>query len=342
MTVAISRSFGEVTRLAADLLSAAGLASRKALLTARTLAVAEAWGLPSHGLLRLPTYLSRTKAGGYPTDAELVVVSDTGPLVVFDGGGGLGHWQIFDALEHLYSRAGRWGIAGAAIANSGHCGALGVYAASAVQQGYASLVFSSGPPAMPPWGGTAKLLSTSPIAAAFPHAPRPILIDMAMSTVARGTIAAHALRGEPLQEGWAFDSYGQRTTDPMAALSGMLAPAGGPKGYALAFMVEALTAGLVGPALSSEQPDFFDARSFGALQGIAHLILLIDPAKTVSPETPRAAIDRLAELVYVAESAGGRAPGNRRPDIAELTDDYPLNIDAKTWAIVSDLNPLTQ
>lgn len=35
----------------------------------------------------------------------------------------------------------------------------------------------------------------------------------------------------------------------------MLAPLGGPKGFALAFLLEALTCGLVGPALSAEVSD---------------------------------------------------------------------------------------
>ena len=69
---------------------------------------------------------------------------------------------------------------------------------------------------------------------------------MATSAVARGKIAAHADRGAELPPGWALDSSGEPTTDPLAALHGLLAPMGGAKGFALALLVEALAGGLAG------------------------------------------------------------------------------------------------
>src|SRR5690606_13252056 len=131
--------------------------------------------LGSHGLLRLPIYLDRLRAGGYAADAELKVVTDLGAMIVLDGGGGLGHWQLSEAIELAAPRARRFGIAAVAIGNSGHCGALGVFAADAASAGLASLVFSCGPAALAPWGGTGRLLSTSPIAAGFPASPRPLV-----------------------------------------------------------------------------------------------------------------------------------------------------------------------
>ena len=150
-----------------------------------------------------------------------------------------------------------------------------------------SLVFSCGPAVLPPWGGDQKLLSTSPIAAGFPLQPRPAVIDLALSTVTRGKIAAYAQRGERLPDGWALDADGQPTTDAHAALTGMLFPLRGVKGFALAFLVEALTAGLTGPRLSKDLPDFFDETSYSQPQGISHLLILIDPTHPMSVATRR-------------------------------------------------------
>jgi hypothetical protein len=50
-----------------------------------------------------------------------------------------------------------------------------------------------------------------------------------------------AWAGEPIPEGWAF-AEGKPTTDPAAALTGTMAPAGGYKGVGAALMVEVFAA----------------------------------------------------------------------------------------------------
>jgi (2R)-3-sulfolactate dehydrogenase (NADP+) len=325
-------TYGEVVDLATDLLVATGLARDHAALVGRALGLAEVWGLSSHGLLRLPVYLDRLGAGGYAVDAELATITDLGALMVFDGGTGLGHWQLSRAVERAIPRAQQFGIAAAAIGNSGHCGALGVYAADAAEAGMASLVFSCGPAVLPPWGGGQRLLSTSPIAAGFPLQPRPAVIDLALSTVARGKIAAYAQRGERLPDGWALDADGQPTTDAQAALTGMLAPLGGAKGFALAFLVEALTAGLIGPRLSKDLPDFFDETSYSQPQGISHLLILIDVTRSDVGGDPEAVRARFERLASETAKAGGRPPGARRPAPSEVDGDVPVDIDDRLLA----------
>jgi len=319
--------YDEAVQLSTDLLMGAGHDQTKATAVARALGLAEAWNLSSHGLLRLPSYLDRIEAGGYAADAQLQPVTDLGALMVMDGQTGLGHWQLSQAVDLAVPRAKQLGLAAVAIGNSGHCGALGVYAADAAEAGMVSLVFSCGPAVLPPWGGTERLLSTSPIAAGFPLFPRPAVIDLALSTVARGKIAAYANRGEALPEGWALDSSGQPTNDPYKALTGMLSPLGGAKGFALAFLVEALTAGLVGPQLSKNIPDFFDRNSLSQPQQIAHLLVLIDPARADVNGDPQAAAARFAALAAATHSAGGRVPGGRRLAPSQVGPELILNID---------------
>ena len=303
--------YSDAVQLATDLLAGVGHDHHKAEAVARALGLAEAWNLSSHGLLRLPIYLDRVEAGGYAADAQLKPVTDLGALMVMDGQTGLGHWQLSQAVDLAVPRAKQFGLAAVAIGNSGHCGALGVYAADAAEAGMVSLVFSCGPAVLPPWGGTERLLSTSPIAAGFPLSPRPAVIDLALSTVARGKIAAYANRGEALPEGWALDSSGQPTIDPHEALSGMLSPLGGAKGFALAYLVEALTAGLVGPQLSKNMPDFFDRNSLSQPQRIAHLLVLVDPTRADVNGNPQAAAERFVALAAAPHDAGGRVPRAR-------------------------------
>lgn len=322
--------------LATRLLESTGLAADKARETARVLVLAERWGIGSHGFLRLPIYLDRTKAGGFPADAELVTTLDTGPLLTLNGGGGMGHWQMTRATREAVARASRFGVSAVAVGNSGHCGALGVYAADAASSGMVCLVFSCGPAVLPAWGGTRPLLSTSPLAAGFPLAGGPVIVDMALSTVARGKIAAYAREGKALPDGWALDSEGTPTNDAQAALTGLLAPLGGAKGFALAFMVEALTAGLVGPLLSADVPDFFSTESQDRPQSIAHLLIVLDPGKLDAGGDPDAAAQRWLDLAERTRDMGGRVPGSRRISVDELSGTDVLEVPDELWAELQD------
>jgi len=324
----------ELRELATAAFTTAGLSKTYAQQSADVLIAAEAWGLQSHGFLRLPVYLDRLASGGYNKAAKLVAQQDTGPLAVFNGQQGLGLWQMVQASEEAAMRAKKYGIAAVAVADSGHCGALGYSVDQLARQGLVGLAFSTGPATLPPWGGNKKLLSTSPIAAGFPIDGVPIVIDMALSTVARGKIAAMAKTGEPLPDGWALDAYGQATNDAKEALEGMLSPLGGAKGFALAFMVESLTAGLIGPTLAADAPDFFDKGAYDQPQGIAHLVIAIDPSLTDGSGISNRARKRLTDLTVRTKSAGGRAPGANRRSLAELSEDEVLEIDLELYRTI--------
>lgn len=300
---------GDARRMTIDLLVAAGVGRIESEDTAEALLLAEAWNIPSHGLRRLPWYLRRLSAGGINPNARLEEVRSRGATLAYDGGGGLGHWQAWQAAHDATDRAREHGIGMVSVSNSNHCGSLGVYALPMLRAGYIGVVFSNGPGVMPPWGGTDALLSTSPIAAGIPCGPEHAIIDLALSAVARGKIFTRLVDGEPLPEGWAVDKHGVPTVDPEVALAGMLAPLGGAKGYALAFLVEGLTGGMVGPKLSADVVDMFDADRLDVPQGIGHLLVAIDPAGFDGDGLGR---ERLDDLRGRVGSSGGRLPGGRR------------------------------
>uniref|UniRef100_UPI0013D66CBB Ldh family oxidoreductase n=1 Tax=Proteus mirabilis TaxID=584 RepID=UPI0013D66CBB len=62
----------------------------------------------------------------------------------------------------------------------------------------------------------------------------PIVVDLALSTVARGNIVAAKQKGEAIPAGWALDPEGRPTTDADQALKGTMVALGGAKGTALA------------------------------------------------------------------------------------------------------------
>lgn len=316
----------EAEDLAAQALCSIGVPSVQARTTAQLLVTADVWGIGSHGLLRLPHYLQRLVAGGQSATACLEVVRDTGPVVAYDGHDGLGHWQLWQAATVAADRAAGYGIAAASVGRSSHCGALGLYVAPAVRKGLLALVLSTGPAVMAPPGAASPQLSTSPLAAGVPddHGGWAI-IDLATSAVARGRIAAAARRGETLPTGWAVDANGQPTQDPAAALAGMLTPMGGTKGFALAYLVEALTGAAVGPALATQAADMLNPAHNDRPQRLGHLVITLDPA-TVDVDGHGPA--RQSLLGHNVTAAGGRIPGASRALPGDTPPDAVIDIAA--------------
>ena len=312
---------GAAITKATEQLVAAGMDSAKAATSAHAIVASDRWGIGSHGLMRLPFYLDRLKAGGINPKAELKKVTDMPGLVIFDGEDGLGHWQIQHAAQLAAERAKVNGIAAVGVGRSSHCGALGIYVWPMIDAGLVGITFSTGPAVMPPTGGNKPLLSTSPLAAGIPTNP-PTVVDLATSAVARGKIQAKAQAGAELEPGWAFTKDGAPTTDAKEALAGMLAPLGGAKGYALAVLVESLTGVLIGPTLSKNIPDMFNHDFDKAPQEIAHFVIAIDAAKlSVDGENTR-----LADFAGEVNRAGGRLPGSNRvnPGKLNLADEITI------------------
>ena len=313
----------------AKLLANSGVPSDKAELTARAIVASDVWGNASHGVIRLPFYLKRIESGGVNPEAELRIISARGAIVGMDGNDGLGHWQLWEAAALGVQKAKEFGISLISVKNSSHSGALGVYLYPALDAGQIALVFTNGPAVMPAVGGSSPLLSTSPIAAGIPAKP-PIIIDLATSAVARGKIAAAAKNGESIPEGWAVDRDGNPITDAKAALQGMLAPLGGAKGFALGLMVEALSAGLSGGALSTDVKDMYNAADDASAQSISHTVITVDP----NDLGDAASYTDFQKMSAQITASGGRVPGAKRRHPNSI-EDVALTI---APAVLEDLN----
>ena len=183
---------------------------------------------------------------------------------------------------------------------------MGLTVARLAEAGLVGLMVANTPAAMAPAGGRRALLGTNPIACAFPMTGAdPVVIDLSLSTVARGRIVQARARGEPIPEGWALDAAGAPTTDPEAALAGTLLPLGGAKGAALALMVEALAAGLTGARYAFEASSFLDAE--GGPPATGQMLLAID-ARATGGDLRH--LDAL--FAAIAAEPGVRLPGQRR------------------------------
>jgi LDH2 family malate/lactate/ureidoglycolate dehydrogenase len=156
---------------------------------------------------------------------------------------------------------------------------------------------------MAPWGGMRKIVGTNPWSFAAPagrHAP--MVLDIANTGVARGKIYLARNRRERIPEGWALDAEGLPTTDPQAAIDGIILPMAGHKGYAIASMVDVLTGVLSGSAFLSgvNGPYKYDQKS-----GSGHILIVLDVERFQPLAEFNARMERfIAEIKAVPRAAG--------------------------------------
>ena len=306
-------SLAEAEALARDALAAAGAAPGMAAATARALVAAEAQGQAGHGLSRVPQYAAFLRNGRADGAAAPKVVAERGGAALVDAGHGLAFPALDLAVREAVARARSHGVALVGMTNSQHSGAMGLPVEALAREGLVALAFTNSPSAMPVPGGRRPLMGTNPIAAAFPRRnAAPLVVDLALSEVARGKIMIAAKAGKRIPEGWAIDAEGRPTTDPNAALSGAMLAMGGTKGALLALVVELLCVALTGAAFGFEADSFFQDE--GNRPRLGQALLAIDPGALAGQS---AYLERVETLISAMLADDGvRLPGSRRAGLA--------------------------
>ena len=301
-------SSGDAIQRVAAIFVREGCSAGNAQSVARALVAAEADGLGGHGLSRIATYLQMVRAGKIDGSAQPSATRTRPGVLVIDAAHGFAYPALDLAVAELPAIASEQGIAAASIRRSSHCGETGLPCEALAQKGLVALLFANTPGAMAPWGGRRLVFGTNPIAFAAPLQGRePVVVDLALSRVARGLIVAAKQRGESIPQGWALDAEGNATTDPDRALAGSMIPLGDAKGAALAFMVEVLAACLTGANLAFEASSFLDDK--GPPPATGQLLLALDPSAFGHVQFG----ERIAALAGAIEhQPGTRLPGARR------------------------------
>ena len=250
-------------------------------------------------------------------------------VVTVDACCGFAFSAFADGLPVAAQAAKESGVALLAVRNSHHAGVLGFPVADLAEQGLVALGFANSPASLAPYGGTKVTFGTNPLAMACPrkNAP-PLVIDLSMGLLARGKILQAAKKGELIPEGAAVDAQGNPTRDPAKAFDGALLPFGGPKGYALALIVEIMSAALTGAALAIEASSLFTPD--GPAPRLGQSFLIMDPAVTAGANF----VDRVEQLLtFITDQPGTRLPGDRRMGLsqqARQSNSIDLSVDLLT------------
>lgn len=338
-TVSVTLSPDEATAFAAGLLQSSGVPEGDAGVAASALVRADVRGIDTHGIVRLPGYLTRLDKGLVTAAPRLTFDRITPSVARLDGQDGLGFVIASRAIDEAVTMAQDAGIALIGVRNSTHFGMAATYLLKAVEAGCLALVFTNASRALPPWGGTEEIFGTSPFAAAAPNAGGlPFILDMAPTVVARGKIRKAAREGREIPDTWALDGEGKPTTDPEAALKGTLLPIGGPKGAGLSMLMDILCGVLTGANFAGGVGDQY--KNFDRPQGVGHFILVMKPDLFISAEDFAARMGELVATVKANPKASGveeiYMPGEpeARTEAARRADGIPYR--------KQDLEPLVE
>ena len=305
----LSLTLDEILELAKKTVLANGCDEETATILANLIMKAERDGSLSHGLFRLPAYVSGLKSGKINGKARPEVKKISTSVIKVLGNNCLAPVVLNKSIPELVKAAKENGVSVLAINNSHHMAAMWFETEMIAEQGLVAFACTSYKPAVAPAGATKPLFGTNPISFAWPRPGKtPVVYDMATASMAMGEVQVAKREGHKVPLGTGLNKEGKQTTDPgEIADGGVLLPFGGYKGSGIAMMVELLAGALVGDNFSFETAAK-DNKDGGPPSG-GEFILAISPEKLAG-----SGWDKHADQFFnkMQEMDGVRLPGERR------------------------------
>jgi LDH2 family malate/lactate/ureidoglycolate dehydrogenase len=251
------------------------------------------------GVQQLPTYAERIRTGVVDVEARFEITARHAGVALADANRGLGSVSATKAMNLAVELAAAQGIGAVGVRDSTHFGIAAYYAMLALPHDFIGIAMSNAGPEIAPWGGAQAVVGTNPWAVAVPAGRElPVVLDIANSTSGKGMIGWFAREGRAIPDDWALTVDGRRTTDGELGLAGTLFPLGGPKGYGMAVVVDALTGVLTGSA--------FGLACFGSeWQNVGHLLIALDLSKFGPVPDFKARMDALIGQIRSSPLAPG-------------------------------------
>src|SRR5881397_224412 len=334
-----------------EALTKIGVGETDARITADVLVTTDTWGTFTHGTKALRAYIRRLRGGGLRKTGTPRVVDEGPAWALIDGDSSLGMVSSVFAMKTAMAKAATAGIALVGLRNNCHYGAAGYYAAMAIEKNMIGFSMANDIPTVNAPGARGPVMGSNPFGFAAPAGrEKPILLDMATSTVAGGKVFAAAALGKAIPAHWLLDADAKPTTDPtLFSHAASLTPLGGYKGYGIAFLIEVLSAILTGAAIRWEVLSWtFSDPSKPTGHGAAFLAVHI--ASFMPVEKFKDRMDRTIREIRGSEKAAGAdriyLPGEmewerREKALVEgidLPDDVVASLRALAEELQLDLN----
>ncbi|OKL56178.1 hypothetical protein UA08_08562 [Talaromyces atroroseus] len=285
------------------ILTGNGVSDEHAKVITQCLVQADLRGVDTHGSNRIPSYMKRIRQKVLNPSATPQLQQVTPAAAIVDAQNGFGFVAAHMGMQKAIEMAQVFGIGLVSVKHSNHFGMSAWLVQQAIDAGMMSLVFTNSSPALPVWGGKSKLMGVSPIACGAPAGKeRPFILDMAPSVAARGKIYKALRRGEKIPTEWALDAEGNMTDDPAKAIEGVMLPMGGPKGSALAIMMDVFSGVFSGSAFAGNVTGPYDPSKAA---DVGHFLVAIKPDLFMGLDDFKSRMDYLYQRVVGSDKMAG-------------------------------------
>lgn len=316
-----------------QLFQAVGVPADQAAQASHHLVEANLVGHDSHGVIRVPNYVSALRRGSIKPIGDHTVVRETPAALTVNANNGFGIVMGYQAMQWAVDRAQQHTLGAVAVHQSSHIGRLGAFPPLAAEQDCIGiLMLNGGSRFTAPFGGTARRLPPNPIAISVPTlAGPPLMLDMTTSMAAGGKVDVASARGKQLPAGWLVDAQGNSVTDPNLFRDGEVAmlPLGGElgyKGYGLAMMIDAIAGGLSWAGCSTAQP---------TRGGSGWLALAIKIESFIDINEYKAEVQKLIDWVKSSPTMPGTEkiylPGELEEETRRQREAEGIFIEEKSW-----------
>ena len=304
-----SLELNKIYDLAYNVLKKHGCDEFNADLVATTVTHAERDGSVSHGLFRIPGYISSLKSkkvNGVSRPSNKFLTQNA---IRVEGDLGFAPVAIRVGLPELVKTTNKHGVGVLTITNTHHFAALWHETEFLAENNLIGIACTAYKPSVAPAGAKKPLFGTNPISFSWPRKNNtPVVFDMATSTMAMGEVQVAARDGHKVPFGTGLDKEGKKTDDPsLIANGGVLLTFGDYKGSAIAMMIELLAAGLVGDLFSFEAKEE-DNNDGGPARG-GEFIMALSP-ELIAGENWNEHAEKF--FLQMKSLDGVRLPGERR------------------------------
>ena len=328
----------ELRQIGCNIYEKMGASPQEAKVVADLLVDANLAGHDSHGVVRIPQYVSAIKRGQIKLGTSTEIERETAATAVVNGHWGFGHVTATDAMRIAIQKAQTSAVGIVTVHGCNHIGRLGAYPPLAVEAGMAGLVTNNGHGAdrsMAPFGGLGRILPASCMAVAFPSdRDFPVALDLTAAAAAGGKMRVALARGEKVPEGWLMTADGKPTQEPGDYVHGSasLVPFGGHKGYGLGIVFDILS-GAFSPAGCT--------MANSPVTGNALFIQAIRVDAFVPMDEFKSEVGRFIDYVKGADKAPGfdeiLIPGERSWRTRVRCEAHGIDVEDATWAQICDV-----
>lgn len=319
------------------ILETAKVPADDALITTKLLLRSDLRGFGTHGLARLTSYMERLRTNAFNPRPD-IRFDRRGPVWIVEADGALGQvvgqHVVDEATNFLVDQPMVW----VTLRESGHLGALGMFALAAAERGNICFLGQRTPPLLGLPGFGERALGHNPIAFGAPAGKGnpPFVFDMACSVAARGHILMAAREGKPIPNNWALNPEGEPTTDAAEAAAGMLQPSGDYKGMGIAMMIECLAGGLAATALSNATP-VMSLAAGGVMSRASAFLFFLNPGLIGEKAVFLSYMNHWISYYRQAGAEHARIPGTRGEELErvgrELGLTYAPAVEAELQAL---------